>query len=182
MDTVARIVEYVSSTPLGWTISIALVVIIGLFIHSYWIEAKKSRPSPAAITAKKQKCDIVNNSDDLEKLSGKLREYVNDYSNIEIQIANVKYLPLARALSLAFESAGWQTHLNSVPQENHPPRYIEGIAVMARNKSLLDVICKLFKEHGIPEIQPEYREIADKIASSKWHSVHNRIEIMIGHH
>lgn len=50
MQTVVRIVEYVSSTPLGWTISIAIVVVVGLFIHSYWTETRKPLKIPSVDT------------------------------------------------------------------------------------------------------------------------------------
>jgi hypothetical protein len=169
----------------------ALIVAAALLLPYATRKRKKTAPQENAripedrlklSEAKKAPADIINSQEDLEDLSHRLGDYANNYSYAEILIANVKYLPLAKALTEAFDAADWRTHLNTVPQENHPPRYIEGVNIMARNKSLLDVICGLLSEYGVPDIRPEYRGIADGIAPSKWHHSHNRIEIMIGHH
>lgn len=59
MEMTARAVSYLASTPLSWTISAAIIVLLVLFIHSYFSDASTARETVAKPAPKQTPREIL---------------------------------------------------------------------------------------------------------------------------
>lgn len=142
MQATAQAIKYAASSPLTWTILVAIAVVLILFIHSYVIEYRKTSRTP-----------VDNQVAPLVEIDAKGRNYVRfelgkyDYQDFKITIED--FIPQIEGNELylhAGDDAGLWTvgysilNLNEAEKEEGEPVLAENLASNPTRSGQIEII------------------------------------------